>query len=275
MNKKSLLSLSAAAALAPFTVAQTMENTDFSAGSEPWIAGSNLFVGGVWQAFVSSAGGDYTVDSVVTAGDTILFSSRDDETSDSIENFLFQEYGAGPQEPTLTVFSTGDVIRLAGRARVTKTGADTSDVIARAFVKTLGYNELGWAFQLKEEYTQFFDLTSDWQDFDISVTYPDLAVDDSLQVIQLGFEITTSFDGTAMDAATIEFQNLEGGVDGASGGDTWMGYEVIDGSAKTEDWMGWVNIEQAPYLYSYSLQSWLFMDESQDTTSGAWVYILK
>ena len=277
----SLTTLTILGALAAPLSAQQLENADLSAGTDPWIAGSNIFVGGTWQAFISSLGGDYTVDSVTNVGSTIVFSSRDDGTSDMIENFLFQEYGAGPVEPTLTVFATGDVIRFTGRARSTRTGADTSDVITRAFIKTLGYNDLGWEFQIKDEYTQFFDLTNDWQDFDLSITYPDLAVDDSLQVIQLGFEITTSFDGAAMDAGTIEFENLVGGVEGRDGGgETWMGFDVVPANgitpatADTGDWLGWVAVDQAPFIFSYSLDQWMYVAE-QDASGGAWVYLFR
>jgi hypothetical protein len=255
-----------------------LTNTSFD-GYDGWIASSNLFVGGAWQANVgtySGAEAPYQFPEVLTpTGDGFTFSFYDDNASDMLENYLFQEFGAGPLESsTPTVFATGDVIVFKGSASATRSGADTSDMKVRAFIKTLGYNELGWEFQTKEAYTAFHDIGSTLEPFELSVTYPDLEVDDSLQVIQLGFEITGSFDGTAMDTGTIYFENIEGYIEGGATEPTlWAGYEVDAlGWINTEGWMGYLNVTAAPWVWSATLAKYLYMPEANVSESGAWVY---
>lgn len=247
--------------------------TDFSDPENDWIAGSNKFVGGNWQEFVGSLSGAYTVaDRIDVNGDQITFSSWDDGASDFLENFLFQEYGASPSN---SEFNTGDVIVFKGTASVVKTGANTEDVIARAFVKTLGFvNNL--EFQTKAEYTQFFDLTSEPQSFELRVTFPDLAVDDSLQVLQIGFEASAGYDpvAAATDTAVITFSNLEGYVEGDGGTTPWLGYEVQpDGSADTDTFIGWVDVDEAPWIWSYSFDKYLYIIPELVTESGGWIFV--
>ncbi|MCD8481642.1 MAG: hypothetical protein LR015_02535 [Verrucomicrobia bacterium] len=72
-----------------------LTNTDF-VGTEPWIAGSNLFTGTNWTAFVGSTDGRYTVESrIQRSGNSVIFSAYDDGVSDIIESYLFQEFPAG------------------------------------------------------------------------------------------------------------------------------------------------------------------------------------
>jgi hypothetical protein len=131
--------------------------------------------------------------------------------SDTVETFLYQEFDAGPENSLWpSNFEPGDVIVFKGLASANRSGADTSDIIIRAFIKTLGYNLAGWEYQLKEKYSAFASIGPNEEPFELSIVYPGAQVDSTFQVIQLGFEITTSFDGTSMDSGTIVFSNLEG-----------------------------------------------------------------
>jgi hypothetical protein len=274
MNKKTLAMAAMAAALTPAAFANTtlLVNPDFSNGTTGWMGGSNIFKPtATWLAYVTDA---WTVaDRVTPSGNGFVMTSWDDEDSDKIETYVIQEFGAGPVgSPTETVFNTGDVIRFRGKASATRSGTDTSDMIVRAFIKTLGYNSQGWEFQTKPEYSDFFPLTSELQAFDLTVTYPDLAVDDSLQVIQLGFEITTLWDGAAMDSGTIYFEDLEGFIEG-QGGDTWAGFPVNElGVADTGAWLGPVNVQAAPFIYVENLGIWGYSEESYIGPGGGWVF---
>ncbi|MFO7724689.1 MAG: hypothetical protein R6V45_03985 [Oceanipulchritudo sp.] len=274
MNKKITTLAAISLSFGTLALANTplLENTEFD-GFDNWIIGSNIFTGNTWQAFVTAPDAYPFEERVAPEGDGFVFNSWDDGVSDKIETFLFQEWGAGPAgSPTATEFETGDVIVFRGSASATK--SDPSDVVARAFIKTLGFvNDL--AFQLKDEYTVFFPLTEDLQDFELSLTFPDLEVDDSLQVIQIGFEITTSFDGTNMDSGEIFFKDLEGFIEGDGTGMEWLGMPMDeDGWVNTGDWMGWVNAGDAPWVISATLDKYVFVDESSVTENGGWVYIL-
>lgn len=222
-----------------------LRNTDFSA-SEPWIAGYNSYIGGTWQAWITD---DYTVDDRVDpAGSSFVYTSWDDGISDRLDHALFQEFGAGgPESLTPSEFDTGDRIIFRGLARSTKSGNDPDDVVTRAFIKTLGINDLGWQYQIQPDYTVFHEITAVEQPFELSITFPDVAEEDRLQLLQIGFEIATQYDGTAMDEGAIFFSDLEGFVipaemkssmiplemstDGASWSSIYPGVHTIAGSA--------------------------------------------
>lgn len=271
---KPLLAMGLFAGSVAFANTPILVNTNFD-GFEGWIAGSNRFLGGVWQEYVLAPDAYPFADRVSVTGDGFTFKSWDDEVSDTLENYLLQEFGAGPVgSPTETEFATGDVIVFKGKASATRTGANTSDMVVRAFIKVLGYNELGWAFQIKPDYSAFHDIGSSLEDFELRVTFPDLAVDDSLQILQLGFEITNSFDGTAMDAGTIYFENIEGYVEGGET-PTWAGYPILDdGWVNTGEWLGWINVTHAPWVTIVNLDKYAYLPEESVGTSGAWMYLL-
>lgn len=55
---------------------------------------------------------------------------------------------------------------------------------------------------------------------------------------------------------------------------TWAGYTIVEGGAiDTTPLMGWLNISSAPWLYSYTLNKWIYGDESAFGAGGAWVYV--
>lgn len=241
-----------------------------------WIFGANRFQPATtWLEFVTAPDA-FAYDTVFTdlGGGQFKFTRWDDGVADKIETFLFHEFGAGPVgSGTDSIFQTGDVIRFTGTASAVV--ADPSDTIARAFIKVLGYNELGWAFQTKPEYSQFAVLTTTPTAFDLSVTFPDLAVDDSLQLLQIGFEATGEFDGSsAIDNIEITFSDIAAYVEG-TGGATWAGYDVDEGgNVDTTPWLGFINILSGDYVWSYSLSNWMYLPEASVSESGAWIYIL-
>lgn len=276
MKKKitTMIAMGLLASSTAFADTTILENTSFD-GFDGWIAGSNKFLGGVWQEFVEAPEAYAFEDRVQPSGDGFVFQSWDDGESDTLENYLYQEYGAGPASGTTPneIFEIGDTIVFKGSASATLEGADTSDMIVRAFIKFLGFNELGWERQVKEN-SEFFPVTSDLQAFELRATFPDIVADDSYQVVQLGFEITNSFDGTAMDSGTIYFENIEGFIEG---GDvpTWATYAVDEnGWANTEGWLGWVNTSTAPWIQILAIDNYGYVEESGVTESGAWIYIL-
>ncbi|MCD8481641.1 MAG: hypothetical protein LR015_02530 [Verrucomicrobia bacterium] len=120
-------------------------------------------------------------------------------------------------------------------------------------------------------------MTTTDQNFSLSITYPDLSVDDSLQVIQIGFEITTRFAGGNMGTGSITFSNLEAFVVGEEQPvPTWLGYEIDEnGWANTGDFLGYIFAAAAPWVWSLTLQNWMYVPATEASEGGEWMYIVK
>ena len=58
---------------------------------------------------------------------------------------------------------------------------------------------------------------------------------------------------------------------------TWAGYPIADElmNVDTGGFMRWLNVSQGDYVWSYSLNGWMYCPETNVTGSGAWVYVLK
>jgi hypothetical protein len=280
MNKTRTLLTAIAFAAGSIASANTplLTNTSF-AGYEGWIFGANRFQPvTTWLSFVQAPSAFAYAERVQASGAGFTFTSWDDGIADRIETYIFQEFKAGPDTGAFgpSVFATGDVIVFKGSASATRTGANTSDMTVRAFIKVLGYNEFGWSHQTKMQYSAFHDIGSALEPFELRVTFPDLAVDDSLQVLQVGFEISTQYDGTAMDAGTIYFENIEGYIEGEpNGGDVyWNGYLVQDESyVDTGDFMGILHIASDPWIYIYAIARWAYLPDVQDIGTGLWLHV--
>jgi hypothetical protein len=67
--------------------------------------------------------------------------------------------------------------------------------------------------------------------------------------------------------------NLDGG-DPVEGDTFWAGYKVVNeaGDADTGGWLGWVNTLNKPWIYVYSLNNYLYLEEDAVTSSGAWAF---
>jgi len=261
---------------AAFANTPLLVNTDFSS-YEGWIFGANRFQPvSNWLEFVQAPDAFTYESRLQPSGNGFVFTSWDDGAADKIEAYIFQEFDAGPSESAWpSIFQTGDVIVFKGAASATRTGPNTSDMVVRAFIKVLGYNELGWEFQLKQDYSAMQPIGDTLQPFELSITFPDLAADDSLQVVQIGFEISTIYDpaAQAMDSGTIYFENIEAYIVGESGGDTWAGYPVgADGWADTGAWMGYVYVTNKPWIYVHNMSRYIYLPDEGISETGAWAF---
>jgi hypothetical protein len=63
-------------------------------------------------------------------------------------------------------------------------------------------------------------------------------------------------------------------TDAPRGGDlTWAGYTVLPTyDVETRNFLDWINILQAPYVFSYNIGYWLYMPEQYVSLSGGWGY---
>lgn len=63
------------------------------------------------------------------------------------------------------------------------------------------------------------------------------------------------------------------------GGDTWKGLPVdANGNANTNSWLGWINVSDAPWIFSYSLNNWIYPQAALEPvfhTDSQWIYVLK
>ena len=59
--------------------------------------------------------------------------------------------------------------------------------------------------------------------------------------------------------------------------DTWGGFlvETDLGDVNTGDFLGWINTFYQPWVWSYSVDQYLFIEEPAAATTGLWVYFLK
>jgi hypothetical protein len=70
---------------------------------------------------------------------------------------------------------------------------------------------------------------------------------------------------------------LEFRAETSGGGDaTYGGFPVLEGGyVDTGDWMGYLYISDAPFIYSYSISGWMYMNEPAPADPGAWIYLLR
>lgn len=64
---------------------------------------------------------------------------------------------------------------------------------------------------------------------------------------------------------------------GAATGGIWKGL-VIDefGNANTESWLGWINVTADPWIFSYSLNNWIYPEAVTEPvfhTNSQWIYV--
>lgn len=56
---------------------------------------------------------------------------------------------------------------------------------------------------------------------------------------------------------------------------TWAGYSFTeDFDCDTGSFLGWLNLSDRPWIWSYSLQNWLYIEEDFVSPSGSWTYFL-
>lgn len=68
-------------------------------------------------------------------------------------------------------------------------------------------------------------------------------------------------------------EDLIPGDPGSSG--MYAGYPVLEGGfVDTGAWLGFLYVGDSPWVWSYTLNNWLFMEEPEADSPGAWVFVL-
>ena len=58
------------------------------------------------------------------------------------------------------------------------------------------------------------------------------------------------------------------------GGMTWAGYPMDEaGNVDTGTWLGWINVAAGDYVWSYTLNQWMYLPEAGVTEAGSCSYI--
>lgn len=80
-----------------------------------------------------------------------------------------------------------------------------------------------------------------------------------------------SSDGAGVRVSLDNFTITEGEV---VGGPTWEGYDVDEaGNADTGAWLGVVNVDADPWIWSYSLETWLYIPTGAVDEGGGWSFV--
>ncbi|MGC9450415.1 MAG: hypothetical protein ACP5I4_03120 [Oceanipulchritudo sp.] len=270
LSALALLTGSMAFSNTPLLTNTTFDGYPAEAAFEGWIFGANRFKpADTWIEFVQAPDSYAFDDRLAPEGDGWVFTNWDDQDADRIETYMFHEFGAGPAGGATPneLFETDDTIVFKGKVSATKT---RTDVVARAFIKFLGYNDLGWEFQLKEVESRFFNATETLSDFELRTTFPDLALDDSFQVVQIGFEVTGEWNGSSFGMGELYFQDIEAFIEGGSEPVLWNGYEVDEnGWAQTGNWMGTVNVTHDPWIWVVKTEKYLYIPAD----GGGWAFV--
>ena len=230
-----------------------MINNDFQFGEEPWIVHTNfLDAEGNWTGQVGSWGGSYSVfDYVETRLDgSVVFSSYTGGDAPRAEHLLYQEWN-----PLQIELLPGDVIRFRGKA-----AADLSDpgMEATAFIRVLDFG-----FQPMPE-TVEVTVPAEATEFSLETTLGE----EDINVLQAGVKIT----GPQAETGAVTFAGLETTLNE----ETWGKWPIPQPDlVDTGDWMGWLNIANEPFVWSYKLESWLYLQKDYISEGGGWTYVFR
>jgi beta-glucanase (GH16 family) len=228
-------------------------NAAFEAGSDPWIVHTNLLNGeGVWRGQLGSWGGSYRVFDWVTAADeTFAFAHYNAGDSAQAEHLLYQEWRAATAG-----IQAGDVIRFRGKASLASASPGTT---ASAFIRILDFAFLPMTDSVVAP------LTDTPTSFALEAVIPNIP----FNALQVGFLIR----GDQTDPARITFSALKATQNEPVGSSTWAQWPIItqDGVpwVNTTDWMGWLGLVSPPWLWSPSLNGWVYLPEEHVESSGA------
>lgn len=94
-------------------------------------------------------------------------------------------------------------------------------------------------------------------------------------VDQIGFVSATADTGVDWYFADMVYATgADISIEGSGGGDTWAGYPIVNGTlVDTGAFLGWLHIEHAPWVYSYELTAWIYIDEAQVGAMGGWTFL--
>jgi hypothetical protein len=74
--------------------------------------------------------------------------------------------------------------------------------------------------------------------------------------------------GTVFDMRYVQLELVSGGTP------TWAGFPVgEDDNVDTGSFLGWINVASGDWVYSFSMEKYVYLPESWVTESGSWTYL--
>lgn len=133
--------------------------------------------------------------------------------------------------------------------------------------------------------THLLTTEMEWVDSDGNETgefrdTPGLVLDVETSGVQ---SVEFEYDGTSAIAIAFagyntDFQidniNITSESEGPKPGDSWGGFEIIDGNfVDTGSMLGWLYIGNKPWVWSYQLSQYVYLREQAIGGSGAWMFV--
>jgi beta-glucanase (GH16 family) len=111
------------------------------------------------------------------------------------------------------------------------------------------------------------------------ISLPETGAWQTWQTVSLGtIDLPAGEDTLLITTSTGAFNLAWIQLTGESG-QTWKGYPVDgSGNVNTNSWLGWINVLESPWLFSYSLNNWIYSPvalEDEFHTDSQWMYVLK
>jgi hypothetical protein len=83
----------------------------------------------------------------------------------------------------------------------------------------------------------------------------------------------TEVNGKTVEAHCFEFFYEHLALSELAEPSMWEGFPLNEsGWVNTGDWMGWLNVTDEPWIWSLSLETFLFLPEGSLTDNGAWFF---
>ncbi len=111
------------------------------------------------------------------------------------------------------------------------------------------------------------------------IVVPDTDGWQTWQTIDLGNAQLQQGENTLRLTTTTGNFNLAWFQVAGESGQSWKGLPIDEfGNANTNSWLGWINVNDAPWLFSYSLNNWIYMQAAEEPvfhTDSQWMYVIK
>jgi hypothetical protein len=213
------------------------------------------------------------IESGSTGGNSTLFRIGNGATLNSISNTAIS-LGMEADGNFRYEYNDGTGGRIGSNYLV---GLDTVFEVSLVFNATADESEYNGPEGLKSLAAGHYDLYID--NVLIAGDLPALSPYSGTGVTRMWF---LSGTGSVAIAPTIHLDNIiiysDGDVAVPPGGvDTFWGQTVVDGYIDSGTWLGWLNIEKAPWIYSLTLDKWIYCPQGPDAdiSLGAWAYFLR